>query len=84
MQPTTASERPITGPSDTVIPPDRSPHQQPGPRHASSGWGAAPLVLSVKTVEFHLRHIFSKLGVRSRSPLILQFPKAGERVKVFP
>lgn len=45
---------------------------------------ARQLVLSVKTVEFHLRHVFSKLGVRSRSQLILQFPKTGERVKVFP
>jgi ATP/maltotriose-dependent transcriptional regulator MalT len=30
---------------------------------------AAELVMSVKTVEYHLGHVFSKLGVRSRSQL---------------
>jgi len=31
---------------------------------------AAELYVSVKTVEFHLRHIFDKLGIRSRKDLI--------------
>ena len=31
---------------------------------------AAELYVSVKTVEFHLRHIFGKLGIRSRKDLI--------------
>ncbi|HEY7429474.1 MAG TPA: AAA family ATPase [Streptosporangiaceae bacterium] len=31
---------------------------------------AAELYVSVKTVEFHLRHIFDKLGIRSRKELI--------------
>jgi DNA-binding CsgD family transcriptional regulator len=39
---------------------------------------ASQLVLSVKTVEFHLSNIFSKLGVRSRSQLILELPRTGE------
>ncbi len=31
---------------------------------------AAELYVSVKTVEFHLRHIFDKLAIRSRRDLI--------------
>jgi len=31
---------------------------------------AAELYVSVKTVESHLRHIFAKLGIRSRRDLI--------------
>ena len=31
---------------------------------------AAELYVSVKTVEFHLGHIFDKLGIRSRKDLI--------------
>ncbi len=30
---------------------------------------AAELYVSVKTVEFHLGHIFAKLGIRSRNDL---------------
>jgi DNA-binding CsgD family transcriptional regulator len=35
---------------------------------------AAELVVSVKTVEYHLGHVFSKLGVRSRTELARRFP----------
>jgi DNA-binding CsgD family transcriptional regulator len=31
---------------------------------------AAALYVSIKTVEFHLRHIFDKLGIRSRKDLV--------------
>ena len=31
---------------------------------------AAELYVSVKTIEFHLGHIFAKLGIRSRQDLI--------------
>ena len=31
---------------------------------------AADLYISVKTVEFHLGHIYGKLGIRSRKDLI--------------
>ena len=36
----------------------------------SNRQAAAELYVSVKTVEFHLRHIFDKLGIRSRKDLI--------------
>jgi DNA-binding SARP family transcriptional activator/DNA-binding CsgD family transcriptional regulator len=36
----------------------------------SNRQAAAELYVSVKTVEFHLRHIFDKLGIRSRKELI--------------
>ena len=43
-------------------------------RLVAAGWSnrqtAAELYVSVKTVEFHLRHIFDKLGIRSRKDLI--------------
>ena len=32
--------------------------------------GVQPRYVSVKTVEFHLGHIFDKLGIRSRKDLI--------------
>jgi DNA-binding CsgD family transcriptional regulator len=40
---------------------------------------AGELVISIKTVEFHLGNVFSKLGVRSRAQLILTLPKTRER-----
>ena len=36
---------------------------------------AAELYVSVKTVEFHLGHIFDKLGIRSRKDLISRFTR---------
>jgi DNA-binding CsgD family transcriptional regulator len=38
---------------------------------------AHQLVVSVKTIEFHLGNVFSKLGVRSRGQLIAEFLKTG-------
>ncbi len=38
----------------------------------SNRQAAAELYVSVKTVEFHLGHIFGKLGIRSRKELITQ------------
>jgi DNA-binding CsgD family transcriptional regulator len=40
---------------------------------------AKELVLSVKTIEFHLGNVFAKLGVRSRSQLVIELPKTRER-----
>ena len=36
----------------------------------SNKQAAAELYISVKTVEFHLGHIYGKLGIRSRKDLI--------------
>ena len=36
----------------------------------SNRQAAAELHVSIKTVEFHLSHIFDKLGIRSRQDLI--------------
>ena len=36
----------------------------------SNRQAAAELYVSIKTIEFHLRHIFAKLGIRSRRELI--------------
>jgi DNA-binding NarL/FixJ family response regulator len=38
---------------------------------------AAELVVSVKTVEYHLGHVYQKLGVRSRTELAGQFAASG-------
>jgi DNA-binding CsgD family transcriptional regulator len=38
---------------------------------------AAELVVSVKTVEYHLGHVYQKLGVRSRTELAGQFATSG-------
>ncbi|MFR9803611.1 helix-turn-helix domain-containing protein [Pseudonocardia sp. RS010] len=36
---------------------------------------AAEMLLSVKTVQFHLTRTYAKLGVRSRSELAAHFPR---------
>ncbi|MGH3804221.1 MAG: hypothetical protein ACRDTD_29610 [Pseudonocardiaceae bacterium] len=45
QQPTTASERSITGPAGHRHTAQPEPPPPAGPRHASSGWGGAPLDL---------------------------------------
>jgi DNA-binding CsgD family transcriptional regulator len=40
---------------------------------------AAQLVLSVKTVGYHLANIYLKYGVRSRTELAGVFPRAGAK-----
>ncbi len=39
---------------------------------------AAKLFVSVKTVQFHLTHIYTKLGVRSRGELSARFHRDGD------
>lgn len=38
---------------------------------------AAELVVSPKTVEYHLGHVFAKLGVRSRTQLPVRLAATG-------
>ncbi len=40
---------------------------------------AAALFLSPKTIEYHLRHVYSKLGIRSREQLTAAFAGRRER-----
>jgi DNA-binding CsgD family transcriptional regulator len=47
-------------------------------RGASNREIAAELFLSPKTIEFHLRQIYRKLGARSRSELVAMLGRAGE------
>ncbi|MFD7599722.1 AAA family ATPase [Streptomyces mirabilis] len=42
---------------------------------ASNQQTAVELFISVKTVQYHLTHIYSKLGIRSRSELAARFPE---------
>lgn len=55
---------------------DLTPHEQTVATLVASGMSnrevAAELIVSVKTVEFHLRNIFAKLGVSSRGRLAAQ------------
>jgi DNA-binding CsgD family transcriptional regulator len=39
---------------------------------------ARELVVSVKTVEYHLGHVYAKLGIASRSQLVLHLRQAEE------
>ncbi|WP_312858455.1 helix-turn-helix domain-containing protein [Pseudonocardia pini] len=39
---------------------------------------AAEILLSVKTVQYHLTRTYSKLGVRSRAELAAHFPRASQ------
>ena len=50
-------------------------------RGASSRDIAADLFLSPKTVEFHLRQIYRKLGVHSRTQLIAALAAIAERAQ---
>jgi DNA-binding NarL/FixJ family response regulator len=50
-------------------------------RGASSRDIAADLFLSPKTVEFHLRQIYRKLGVHSRTQLIAALASLAERAQ---
>ncbi len=38
---------------------------------------AAAIFLSPKTIEYHLRHIYDKLGIHSRSELVVALEAAG-------
>lgn len=40
---------------------------------ATNGQTAAELYISAKTVQYHLTHVYSKLGIRSRSELAARF-----------
>jgi DNA-binding CsgD family transcriptional regulator len=46
----------------------------------SNSEAAASLFLSVKTVEYHLGHIFQKLGLRSRTQLLPRLPEIAPEV----
>ena len=39
---------------------------------------AAAIFVSPKTVEYHLRHVYDKLGIRSREELAAAFPQDGD------
>jgi DNA-binding NarL/FixJ family response regulator len=45
---------------------------------------ASELVLSVKTVEYHLGNVYAKLGISSRSQLVLLMRRDGEGPKLAP
>ena len=48
-------------------------------RGATNAAASQQLVLSVRTVDAHLRSIFRKLGIRSRSELVLRVATEGGR-----
>ncbi|SDP72044.1 regulatory protein, luxR family [Streptomyces sp. cf386] len=54
-----------------------TPQEQAVARLVASGatnqQAALELFISVKTVQYHLTHIYSKLGIRSRSELAARF-----------
>lgn len=62
------------GAEPAPLPPGLTPAEQAVARLVAAGRSnrqtAAELYISIKTVEFHLRHIFDKLGIRSRKDLI--------------
>jgi DNA-binding CsgD family transcriptional regulator len=69
----TAADAPAT-PQTTPALPGLTPAEQAVARLVATGHSnrqtAGELYVSVKTVEFHLSHIFGKLGIRSRQELI--------------
>ena len=69
----TAADAPAT-PQTTAALPGLTPAEQAVARLVATGHSnrqtAGELYVSVKTVEFHLGHIFDKLGIRSRQELI--------------
>jgi len=71
----TAAGAPVgADPTTTPVLPGLTPAEQAVARLVAVGRSnrqtAAELFVSVKTVEFHLRHIFDKLGIRSRKDLV--------------
>lgn len=54
-----------------------TPQEQAVARLVASGatnqQAALELFISVKTVQYHLTHVYSKLGIRSRSELAARF-----------
>jgi len=49
---------------------------------ATNREAAAQLFLSAKTIEFHLGHIFRKLGLRSRTELARHFARQGKKAVI--
>ena len=70
-----ATDAPAT-PATTPALPGLTPAEQAVARLVAAGHSnrqaASELYVSVKTVEFHLSHIFDKLGIRSRQDLIIR------------
>jgi DNA-binding NarL/FixJ family response regulator len=69
----TAAQAPAPPPATPALP-GLTPAEQAVARLVAAGHSnrqaAGKLYVSVKTVEFHLGHIFDKLGIRSRQDLI--------------
>ena len=73
------------GPETAPALPGLTPAEQAVARLVATGRSnrqtAAELYVSVKTVEFHLGHIFDKLGIRSRKDLITRIGAPQPRLK---
>jgi DNA-binding NarL/FixJ family response regulator len=68
-------------PDDSALTPQERRVAAAVQRGASSRDIAADLFLSPKTVEFHLRQIYRKLGVHSRTQLIAALESLAERAQ---
>jgi DNA-binding CsgD family transcriptional regulator len=75
------------GPGALPALPGLTPAEQAVARLVATGCSnrqaAAELYISVKTVEFHLGHIFTKLGIRSRKDLITRMGAAQPRLEAY-